>query len=54
MQTMFDQICLEQQAETPYGKKLFKGTILWNIFFLKNGHIGCIDLWNDSGLQKLP
>ena len=30
-----------------------KGTILWNIFFFKNCHFGCIDLWNDSGLQKI-
>ena len=30
-----------------------KGSISWNIFFFKNDCIGCIDLWNDSGLQKL-
>ena len=29
-----------------------KGTAPQNIFSLKSGHIGCIDLWNDSGLQN--
>ena len=31
-----------------------KGTVTQNIFSLNTSPIGCIDLWNDSGLQKLP
>ena len=30
-----------------------KGTVPWKNFFLKSVHNGCIDIWNESGLQKL-
>ena len=33
---------------------VFKGTVPQNIFPLKCGRIGCIDLWNIKGLQKYP
>ena len=34
-------------------QKKFKKLPYREIFLLKNGHIGCIDLWNDGGLQNL-
>ena len=33
-------------------KLIIKGTVLQLIFFLKSGHHGAIDLWNDRHLLK--
>ena len=45
------QVVSPSVGPSPLWKSDLKGTVTQNIFFLKSGPNGCIDLWNNIDLQ---